>query len=183
MKATELRKNGATKAYTDMGAIGDLGIGKASTARRTRLVFLLKAKLLKVVLREVLVINDHDEALVVEHVTLTHQLDPLTKLLLVVHTHNHVGAVISHLLIKANRALNLVDAVILKHVARVKVNVLESRADIVFSAATLGANLVLSIVRVGDHHVAVVLASKSVSKPVVDVLTDKLLYVAVEHIA
>jgi hypothetical protein len=176
MKATELRKNGATKAYTDMGAIGDLGIGKASTARRTRLVFLLKAKLLKVVLREVLVINDHDEAL-------THQLDPLTKLLLVVHTHNHVGAVISHLLIKANRALNFVDAVILKHVARVKVNVLESRADIVFSAATLGANLVLSIVRVGDHHVAVVLASKSVSKPVVDVLTDKLLYVAVEHIA
>ena len=67
-----------------------------------------------------------------------------------VHTYDHVGAVVGNFVIETDRTLDLVDAFALSHVTRVKVDVLESRSNVVFGAAALRANLVLGIV----HRVA-----------------------------
>jgi hypothetical protein len=150
MKAIEPWKDCATKAMSDMSTIRDLGVGEASTSRRVRLVLPLEAKLLQIVLREVGVIDDHDEALRVELVTTPHEFYPGLQLLRVVHTYDHVGAVVGNFVIETDRTLDLVDAFALNYVTRVKVDVLESRSNVVFGAAALRANLVLGIV----HRVA-----------------------------
>jgi hypothetical protein len=59
---------------------------------------------------------------------------------------------------------------------------LESRSNIVFSIAVLRANLVLSIVRVRDYYITMILIRENVDQLVVDVLADQLLYIAIEHV-
>jgi hypothetical protein len=101
----------------------------------------------------------------------------------VVHTYDHVGAVVGSFVIETDRTLDLVDAFALNHVTGVKVDVLESRSNVVFGAAALRANLVLGIVQVRDHYVTMILTGESVGQLVVDVLADQLLHVAIEHVA
>jgi hypothetical protein len=182
MKATEPWKDCATKAMSDMSTIGDLGVGEASTSRRARLVLLLEVKLLQIVLREVGVIDDYDEALRVKLVATPHEFYLGLQLLRVVHTLNYVGAVVRSFVIETDRTLDLVDAFALNHVTGVKVDVLESRSNVVFGAAALRANLVFGMVRVRDYYVTMILTGESVGQLVVDVLADQLLHIAVEHV-
>jgi hypothetical protein len=62
------------------------------------------------------------------------------------HAYNHVGIVVRGLVIKAHRALDLVNAFALQHSSRVEVDMLESRSNVVLSTATLRPNLVLGVV-------------------------------------
>jgi hypothetical protein len=79
-----------------------------------------------------------------------------------VYTYNHIGTVVRNFVIETDRTLDLVDAFALNHITGVKVDILESRSNIVFGTAALRANLVLSIVRVRDYHVTIILTGESV---------------------
>jgi hypothetical protein len=162
MKAIEPWKDYATKAMSDMSTIRDLGVGKASTSRRARLVLLLKAKLLQIVLREVSIIDDYNKALRVKLVTTPYKFHLGLQLLRVVYTYDYIGTVVRNFVIETDRTLDLVDAFALNYITGVKVDVLESRSNVVFGTAALRANLVLSIVRVRDHHVTIILTGESV---------------------
>ena len=79
------------------------------------------------------------------------------------------------LLIEGHRTLDLAAVRILRNIARVEVDVLESAVGHVVLKAILGRVLVLSVVRIGHHLVTMVFAGESVGKLVVRVLANQLL--------
>lgn len=97
------------------------------------------------------------------------------------YAFDHEGTIIAFLVIKANRALNLMNAFTVEHVSRVEVDVLESGTTIVFPVG-LGLSLILAVVGVGDQLVAAVFSSKAVGHLVMDILADELLHATVEAV-
>lgn len=97
------------------------------------------------------------------------------------YAFDHEGTIIAFLVIKANRALNLMNAFTVEHVSRVEVDVLESGTTIVFPVG-LGLGLILAVVGVGDQLVAAVFSSKAVGHLVMDILADELLHATVEAV-